>query len=417
MTSNPIPAPASPAPASVRARTQQTPAVELPKAIHVLAFGIFAMVTSEFQVSGMVPVMAADLKVTFAEIGYLVSIYALAMAIGGPLLTAAILRFPPKRALLTLYAVFIAGEVLGAVAGSYTDLIFARLITGVASGAFYGIAISLSVRIASPQLRGRAISIVLSGIMFGTVLGLPLASLVGEQLGWRESFWLTSGIATAAAMLSMAALPYFKSESEAPIGDEIRALRNPRLWAAFSTSLLIIGGTFAGFTYFTPILQNVTNISPIGTTVILFAYGVATVFGNYVVGRLADKHTIATLVGGTFLLSTALLTFAFFAHVEVVAILGIISIGLFGVSLNPAMATRVMRAANAGPLVNTCHTSVITFGILVGSSLGGVLLDLSGNLRAPLWLGSVMALLAFVTVVPGFGMSRVSRKAGAAANR
>lgn len=172
----------------------------LPVAIYILCLGIFAMVTSEFQVSGMIPVMADDLGVTISQIGYLVSIYAVAMAFGGPLLAIGLLKIAPKTALLILYLVFISGEVLGALAASYEALIVARLITGAASGAFFGVALAICVQLVAESLRGWAVSIVLAGIMVGTVLGLPMANLIGTHLGWRESFWTVSALAAWLAL-------------------------------------------------------------------------------------------------------------------------------------------------------------------------------------------------------------------------
>jgi len=372
----------------------------LPLAIYVLGFGIFAMVTSEFQVSGMLTVMAADLGVPIPHIGYLVSMYACAMAFGGPLLTVALLKKPPKAALLTLYAIFICGESLGALSQSYQMLAAARLVTGAVSGAFFGTALAICVQLVKERQRGWAMSIVLAGIMAGTVLGLPMANLIGTHLGWRESFWATVGLTTIAALLSVAVIPSLPAQTSVSLRGELSALKNPRLWLAFSTSLLIIGATFAAFTYFIPILKEVSGYSDSAVAGLLCAYGAATVVGNLVVGKLADRHTLSTLTIGLCLLTAFMAMFGIFADNKLFAAVSLVGIGLVGVTMNPAMVTRVMRAANGRPLVNTVHTSVITLGIMTGAFLGGLAISTGYGLQAPLWVGCTMALAGLLSLVP-----------------
>ncbi|CDG18594.1 MFS transporter [Xenorhabdus doucetiae] len=369
-------------------------------ATYILAIGIFAMVTSEFQVTGMVPIMAYDLGVSISQIGYLVSLYALAMAFGGPLLAIGLLKTPPKRALIILYMIFIIGEVVGALANSYLMLMVARVITGAVSGAFFGVALAICVEIAGEQQRGWAISIVLSGIMLGTILGLPMANLIGTYAGWRESFWTTSLLAVIAGVISVFYLPPISPPSTISLRTELGGLKNLRLWRVFSTSLLIIGATFAAFTYFTPILKEVTGYNDNMIASLLILYGAATIIGNIAVGKLADRHTIPTLTIGLISLTVFLLLFSLFADKKLLAALSLIGIGLVGVTMNPAMATRVMRTANGRQLINTIHTSVITLGVVTGSFLGGFCIHLGWGLRAPLWVGGGMALLGLITLLP-----------------
>lgn len=372
----------------------------LPAAVYVLGFGIFAMVTSEFQVSGMLTVMAHDLNATISQAGYLVSLYAFAMALGGPLLAMALLRAPPKAALMGLFLVFMAGEALGAVADSYTALIAARLITGAASGAFFGTALAICVALVHEDQRGWATSIVLAGIMVGTVLGLPLANIIGEHIGWRASFWMTTALAAVACALSALVIPQVPKHPAIGLRGELSAFANRKLWAAFATSMLTIGATFAGFTYFIPILQEVTGFSASATAGLLLLYGCATVVGNIVVGKLADRYTIPTLATGLLLLTLFMATFASLADDKWFAALALGGIGLVGVTMNPAMVSRVMRVANSRQLVNTVHTSVITLGIMLGAFFGGLFIGAGFGLRAPLWVGSAMAIAGLLTLLP-----------------
>ncbi|MEU0727773.1 MFS transporter [Streptomyces sp. NPDC006140] len=387
----------------------------MPRAVYVLALGIFAMVTSEFVVAGLMPQMAEGLHVTVPQIGYLITVFAAAMAAGGPFLTMAVGKLAPRTALMTLFAIFLAGNVLAATAPGYAVMTAARIITGVASQAFFGVAVSLCVQLARPELRGRAIAVVMNGLMLGTLLGLPLSTLVGERFGWRAAFWAISGLALVAAAVTLVGVARLERPgSEGGLREELGVFRNPKLWLALSTSTLIIGATFSAFSYFNPILTEVTGFSSGTVPALLIAYGAATVVGNTVVGRLADRRTVPVLTAGLLLNALFLTGFALLAELPVPAVVCMLGIGLAGVTMNPAMVTRVQRTANAGPLVNTVHSSFITLGVILGSSLGAVAIDAWG-LRAALWLGAGMAVLGLATLLPEFTSGRSRTPAGVAA--
>ncbi|WP_371649572.1 MULTISPECIES: MFS transporter [unclassified Streptomyces] len=372
----------------------------MPKSVHLMAFGIFAMVTSEFLVGGLMPQIAEDLHVSIAQVGYLITAFALAMAIGGPFATVAVLRLRPKTALMTLFAVFLAGNVLAATADSYGVMLAARLITGTASAGFFGVALSVVAQITSPDVRGRAIGVAMQGLMVGTLLGLPLSTLIGQQWGWRAGFVAVGAVTVAAAVATALAVPSLEhADGAGEFRAELTVFRNARLWLVLSTSTLIIGATFSAFSYFTPILTDLSGFSHGTVPLLLLVYGAATVAGNAVVARLADSHTIPVLVAGLALNIVFLTAFALLADHKIPAVLAMTGIGLVGVTLNPAMISRVQRTANARPLVNTVHSSFITLGVVIGSGLGGAAIDLQG-LRAPLWLGAGAAVLALVTLIP-----------------
>lgn len=371
----------------------------IPFSIYILAFGIFAIVTSEFQVAGMLPVMAQDLSVSIAQIGYLVSIYALGMAVGGPLLAIFLLHKPPKTALLILFAIFIVGEALGALAPQYLTLIIARLITGAASGAFFGIALAICIELVTEIHRGWAIAIVLSGIMLGTIIGLPMANLIGTHLGWRESFWAVCVLSLFASGLCSWFIPNIEKQAVLSLSAELTSLRQSRIWWVFATSLLIIGATFSAFTYFTPILKQLAGFSDNAVTLLLIMYGIATLIGNTVVGKFAERYTIKIIFIGLFSLSCFLLLFALFPSSKLITLLAVFGIGLVGVTMNPAMVTRVIRTANGRPVINTLHSSVITLGVVTGSFFGGLGISYDFGLTAPLWVGLIMAILGLTTLL------------------
>ncbi|MER8073503.1 MFS transporter [Streptomyces sp. NPDC094034] len=372
----------------------------MPRAVYVLALGIFAMVTSEFVVAGLMPQLADGLDATVPQIGYLITAFAAAMAFGGPFLTVALLRTRQKSALMILFAVFLVGNVLAATATSYGVMLAARLISGVASQAFFGVAVSISVQLTRPEMRGRAIAAVMNGLMLGTLLGMPLSTLIGERFGWRAAFWAISALTVLAALCTIVGVPSLgRAEGTGNLREELAVFRKRRLWLVFSTSTMIIGATFAAFSYLNPIMTEITGFSTGTVPLLLIAYGAATVIGNSVVGRLADRYTLRVLGGGLALNLAFLTGFALFADVPVLAVVCMLGIGLVGVTMNPAMVTRVQRTANARALVNTVHSSCITLGVMIGSSVGGLAINGFG-LRAPLWLGTVLAAAGLVTLLP-----------------
>ncbi|MFI9049188.1 MFS transporter [Streptomyces sp. NPDC053427] len=371
----------------------------MPRAVYVLALGIFAMVTSEFVVAGLMPQMADGLNATIPQIGYLITAFAVAMAAGGPFLTVAVMKLPPRTALMVLFVVFLAGNVLAATATGYATMMTARIITGIASQAFFGVGISMCAQLTRPENRGRAIAVAMNGLMLGTLLGLPISTLVGEHFGWRAAFWTITAITMIAAVATLFGVPRIERAEGGGFRQEIGVFRKPKLWMVLSTSTFIIGATFSAFSYFNPILTDVTGFSTGTVPLLLIAYGAATVVGNTIVGRFADRHTVPVLTVGLVLNTVFLTGFALLADLPAPALICMMGIGLAGVTMNPAMATRVQRTGNAGPLVNTVHSSFITLGIILGSSIGAAAIGTWG-LRAPLWLGAIMAVAGLVTVLP-----------------
>ncbi|MBW4717988.1 MFS transporter [Saccharothrix obliqua] len=372
----------------------------MPIAVYVLGLGIFSVTTSEFMVSGLMPALAADFGVSISAIGYLISVYAAAMALGGPVLTVGLLRFPRKNTLLLLFGVFILGQALGAVAESYEVMLAARVITGVAASSVFGMSFAIAVDTVGPERAGRAASIVVGGLMIGTVLGLPAATWIGQQFGWRASFWAVGALTLLIGLITLKVVPATRAVGDVGLKEELTAFRNGRLWAAYATSTLIIGATFVAFSYFTPILTGVSGFGESTVPVLLAVYGVATVLGNVVVGRFADRHTMTVLAVGLVSLTASLAVFGLFADIPVVAVVALVAVGLVGVTMNPAMAARVIRTSNGRPLVNTVHTSVITFGVVIGSWTGGLAISAGYGLRAPLWIGVGLAVLGLLSIVP-----------------
>ncbi len=372
----------------------------MPRAVYVLALGVFAMVTSEFAVAGLMPQLAEGLDATVPQIGYLITAFSVAMSFGGPLLAVALLRTRQKAALMLLFAIFLVGNLLAATASGYPVMLAARVVSGVAAQAFFGISISLCAQLARPEIRGRAIAVLMNGLMLGTLLGLPLATVIGEHLGWRAAFWAVAVLTAAVALCTLAGVPDVDhAEGTGSLRDELGALRDRRLWLAFATSTLIIGATFTLFSYVNPILTELTGFAVGSVPLLLVAYGAATVVGNTVVGRLADRYALPVLATGLALNAVFLAGLALLAQFRVPAVGLLLGVGLVGVTMNPAMVSRVQRIGGSRPLVNTVHNSFITLGVILSSLLGGLAIDAFG-LRAVLWLGVAMAVAGLLSLLP-----------------
>jgi predicted MFS family arabinose efflux permease len=384
---------------------------KLPPTVYLLGATIFSLVTAEFMVAGIMPALADAFSVSLAQVGNLIAYYALGMALGGPPVTVLLLSrgVRNKHALVGLLAFYVAAAVLAAAAPTYTVLVVARILMGVASAACIGLCMTICAGLVATQVRGKAVSVVLAGLMLSPVAGVPMTAWVEQHFGWRASSWSVVVLALICTALAATCLPKGQAADEPALSRQWETLKNRSLWAAYLTSGLIIGATFAAFSYCTPILIHEVGVAPGQVAPLLALYGVANLLGNMFVGRVADRHTIPALVWGLALLVLALAGFALAGEQRWLNLGCFIAIGFTGVALNPAMVARVMRAAEPSALVNTLHTSVITAGLALGSWAGGSAIDAGYGLRAPLWVGAGMALLGLLSLARPFTARRETR--------
>ncbi|MNK67610.1 Inner membrane transport protein YdhP [compost metagenome] len=377
----------------------------MPLVVYILGLTIFSLATSEFMVAGMMSSLTQAFGVSVTQIGHLISLYAIGMVVGGPLLTVGLirLRVPNKKALLWLLGFYAIAQSVAASATSYELMAIARVATGVAGSACFGVSLAICAEIVGMESRGRAASIVIGGLMLATVLGVPIATVIDQYWGWRASFWLVVVLAVLCAGVVTFMVPHARASATISLGAELAEFKNRNLWAAFATSGLIIGATFAAFSYFAPILTEVTGFAASSIPWLLGVYGAANVVGNMVVGRYADRHAMRIMAWGLIVLGAALALFAVFAQSQILSLAALISIGLVGVPMNPAMIARVMQTAHPGALVNTVHTSVINIGLGVGAWIGGLGIAAGYGVRSPLWVGAGLAMLGLLSLLPYLG--------------
>jgi len=374
----------------------------MPIVVYILGLTIFSITTSEFMVAGIMQSLSDYFEITTAQVGYLITLYAIGMMIGGPVLTVMLLRMkiPNKTALIVVLIIYGIIQVVTASSSTYETMALSRLISGVAGSTCFGIALTICAECVNVELRGKASSIVISGLMLATVLGVPIASIIDQYFGWRESFWSVFILTAFCTVVVSLTVPKSKNRKKISFKEELVELKNKNLWAAYLTSSLIIGSTFSAFSYFSNILSSISGLTAFYIPWVFGLYGVSNVIGNAIVGHYADKYAIYIMLLGLVILTIVMIALNFFAHNIYIAIFLIIIIGFIGVPMNPAMISRVMSYARPSALVNTLHTSFINVGLAVGTWLGGRAIAAGYGALSPLWVGSILAILGIMTLLP-----------------
>ncbi|MBA8817991.1 MFS transporter [Ochrobactrum sp. P6BS-III] len=374
----------------------------IPMVVYCLSLGVFALTTSELMISGMMPSLQEAFGRSIADIGNLISLYALGMMIGGPLVTVLFLalKIENKRGLLGLLIFYALAQSVAASTSNFHVLLAARVLTGMAAATSFGLMLAITAQLVAPELRGRASSLVFAGLMLCTVLGVPIATAITNAFGWRASFWSIVVLILLCALVIALKIETTREGPQADLRSELAEMRKPKLWAAYATSALVIGSSFAVYSYLSPITVELAGFSAMQVPFLLAVYGAANIVGNYVSGRFADRHTIVTIFAGLVVMLAAMLIFALFAELKPAAILAIVMIGLTGIALNPAFVARVMRIAHPGALVNAMHASVINIGLGLGPWIGGQAMEAGYGLHAPLWVGFAMTLAGLLTLAP-----------------
>lgn len=370
------------------------------KHLYLLMVTILVVVMSELQVAGMMPSIAADLGTSIGQVGLLVSMYSLGMALGGPMVAYLLRHVPPKRALLMVVGMYAVLEALVPMVHEYWWVALLRIATGCLAGAAFGLSVTFGAQLAeSPAKIGEAISIVLGGIMVGTVIGLPLSHYIAGVLGWQASFYLLAAAALCLFTASASALPPREAASREDAAQDIRNLRSPQLWSRYLVSLLTIGAAYGSFSYFTPLLEQSAGLSRNVTTAVLLAYGIFSFIGNLIVGKFADRRAVAVLRIGHGLLIVSLSAIAMFVTTSWLVIAMVLIVGLAGVTMNPALVTRVAEVGGTGNLVSTIHTSVITMGVTLGTAISAATIGNFGDdPTVAMWTGATFAVLAAVVL-------------------
>ncbi|MGW7295122.1 Cmx/CmrA family chloramphenicol efflux MFS transporter [Streptomyces xiamenensis] len=395
----------------------------MPLAIYALAFGIFTQGTSEFMLSGLLPSLADDLGVSVPSAGLLISGFALGMLIGAPLAAAATLRLPHRTTLIAFQIVFIAGHVAGALAPGYGVLFVTRIISAVVYAGYWGMAVVAALALVPPEVRGRAVALVSSGLSLATIIGVPAGTYLGQQASWRAAFWAVAGCTVLSAVAVAIAVPNGGGRARAGAGAgappslraELRALSNGRYWLALAITALTFGTVMASFSYLAPILTENTGIPESWVPALLAVFGLGALIGLNLGGRTADRFPFRSLYAGlgtVAVISAALALFA--AHPAVVVVL-VFLLGLGGFFTQPTIGSRVFPLAPGAPtLAGAFNTSAFNAGITLAPALGGAAISAGWGNTSAAWVGAALGLTALAATRFAHGADRRAAAVGKA---
>ena len=356
------------------------------------------MGTTEFMIAGLLPEMVGDLHVSVARAGLLITAFAVGMIIGSPSMAALTLHLPRRATLVAALLVFAAGHVVVALSASFTIVLAARVLTALATGAFWSVAAVVATAATGPEARSRALGVVIGGLTLANVIGVPLGSFAGELAGWRGPFWVLAAVATTAAAVIGRFVPTSTDEAAPSLRRELSALRQGRLWLALAAAATVMGGVLAAYTYISPQLTERTGVPTALIPLVLAGFGAGALAGTLTGGRLGDRYPIPTTLIAAAAAAVALALLAVSAGHLVPTIALIVLMGLFGFAVNPVVSALAVQFAGSAPtMAAALSTSAFNVGIAAGSALAGLTLSTGLGLAGPPAVGAAITAL---TVVP-----------------
>jgi MFS transporter, DHA1 family, inner membrane transport protein len=376
-------------------------------AVVALAMGGFAIGTTEFVTMGVLPQVADGVGVSIPVAGRTISAYALGVVVGAPLVAYFGARLPRRKLLVGLMAGYAVFNALSALAPNYPTLMTARFLDGLPHGGYFGVASLVAASMVAPARRGRAIALVLMGLPVANVVGVPVATWLGQHLGWRASYWVVAGLAALTIALVLVFVPDCPGNPEATGRRELMALRKPQVWFAIVAGAIGFGGMFALFSYVAPMATRVGGLPDSAVPVFLLTMGVGMVFGNWLAGHAMDWSLQKSLLGSPVALALALLASWALAPHGYVALPALFAVTTFGSVMALGMMMRLIDAAeHAETLGAALSHGSLNIGNAVGAWLGGVTIAAGYGYRSPLAVGVVLSLAGFVVLVVAFAVDR-----------
>lgn len=373
-----------------------------------LAVGAFGIGVTEFAPMGMLPTIANDLGVSIPTAGLLVSAYALGVLLGAPLMILTTGKIPRRHLLVGLMAIFTLGNVMSALATGYYDLLIARVITSLNHGAFFGVGSIVAASVVAPDKRAGAVAAMFMGLTLATIGGVPLATWLGELLGWRTAFWGIGGLGLVTMVALWFALPDLPLPKSDGVLAEIKVLGRGSVLAALALTVVGSGAMFTVFTYIAPILSNQTHASTPFITAMLVLFGVGLTLGNVWGGKAADRSIDRTLIVSLSALILVLLAFAFLMRWPIPAAVSILIWGIASFAVVPPLQMRVMEAAKDAPnLASAVNIGAFNFGNAIGAAVGGAVINAGLGYPAISLAGAAMAGMGLLMVVTfAWGLER-----------
>ncbi|RSS41701.1 MFS transporter [Streptomyces sp. WAC07061] len=380
----------------------------MPVAVYVLGLSVFALGTSEFMLSGLLPPIAEDMGVTIPQAGLLISAFAIGMVVGAPLLAVATLRLPRRTTLISLISLFGLGQVAGALAPSYAFLFASRVVSALACAGFWAVGAAVAIAMVDKDQRARAMAVMIGGLSIANVLGVPAGAFLGEQFGWRSAFW-SVGAASAVALAGILALiPKIPLPDEKlRLGRELRIYRDRQVWLSIGVTALAAGGVFCAFSYLSPLLTDVAGLDSKWVPWILGLFGVGALIGTTVGGRIADAHLFGVMLWGITASTVFLGALTVLASSAAAAIVLAFLLGVSAFFTAPALNARMFNVAGAAPtLAGATTTAAFNLGNTGGPWLGGTVIDAGFGFSAPAWAGAAMTVTALALTALALRLER-----------
>ncbi|MBB2951661.1 MFS transporter [Sphingobacterium sp. JUb56] len=380
----------------------------LPASLWALTITAFGIGTTEFVIVGLLPTVAKDLAISIPSAGLLVSLYAIGVAIGAPILTALTSRFPRKPLLISIVLLFIIGNIFATLAPGFITLVIARVLTGFAHGIYFSIGSTIAASLVKEEKRATAISIMFAGLTLAIVTGVPLGTFIGQHFGWRATFVGVSILGIIGLVSSVMLLPNtLKNAKGIALTAQLKVLTNKKLILAFLMTAMGYGGTFVVFTYLSPILQEITGLQESTVTVILLIYGIAIAIGNLVGGKIANKAPLKALFWMFIIQALVLFVFYFTVSNTVLSIITLFLIGLLSFATVPGLQLLVVQIAEkelpgTEDVASAINIAAFNIGIAIGSYAGGLVVTSSLGLQSTPWIGTLFligaVLLTFYSI-------------------
>jgi MFS transporter, DHA1 family, inner membrane transport protein len=366
----------------------------MPLKLIPLMLCVFSITTAEFVPAGILPDIAGDLGVSIPDAGLLVTAYAIGMIVGGPVLTALTARYDHKPLILVLLAIVIAGNLASALAPVYWILFVARIIPAAVTGAFFANAIVIAVSTAPPGKQASTVSKLVFGMNLAIILGAPAGTFIGNNFGWRATFVAIAAVCSVGLLLVLRLVPDIDSATAGKSAvAELRVFRNRDVQLAIAINGVANIGLLMVFTYFAPLLTDITGFAADAVAILLLVYGVGAAVGNFVGGWLSDRALMPSQIGLLGLLTFGLvLMWAVSGSIVLTAIM-VFVIGAIGFSVIPGMQTRVLTTASAAPTLGIA-VNASAYQIAAGSAgwLGGRVIDSGLGLRALYLVGAAVTI-------------------------
>ncbi len=376
-------------------------------AVLALAIGGFGIGTTEFVAMGLLPDIASSFAISEPTAGHIISAYALGVVVGAPLFAALTARMPRKTVLLGLMAIFTLSNLASMFAPSYEMLMAARFVAGLPHGAFFGVAAMVASFLMGPRNRAKAVAHVMTGLTVATVVGVPMASWLGQALGWRSAFGLVVAVGVVTLTAIAFWLPPLRSMHVTSPLTELGALKRVQVWLAMLVGMIGFGGMFAVYTYISTTMTDVSGLPRALVPLALMVFGLGMVVGNLLGGKMADVAVVRSLYLTMTALGVALTVFVVASHNPWTALLVLFAIGTAGSAMGPALQIRLMDVGHDARTLAAClNHSALNMANAIGALVGGLVIAAGYGYTAPAAAGALLSAAGILILTGSLALQR-----------